>query len=374
MFSQMNKLSSPATLAIAASFSLVLSGCFGGSGSARGPIVDAITDLLPDLPLSDVQTAKPAEALDAAAQAATALPRFGSVTQSTNRNNGVSSDTATTTFDGRNLTVNIMREDGSSIRLDTAGNAVTTALGTPLIAGYSTRDWGLLSVTRDAAAVAYTVVSWVNDDPSDYLAGGYWLYLPRGDDLSFTGDIEAGAFVHGPEFSLSNPPTLPIQGRAIYNGPAQGFYAYQYGYNWADVAQGSAEVGEYFGTASLTADFGDGTIDGCVGCVGAVTLSGYRVDGSSGRTIGITDSTNVQIHLGETPFASDGTFRSNEVRVVSPGRTVTRSSGAWGGKFSNVPDSVGDPRLVVGTTGGEFLEDDGSRGVFLGAFLGRKNP
>ena len=53
---------------------------------------------------------------------------------------------------------------------------------------------------------------------------------------------------------------------------------------------------------------------------------------------------------------------------------VTRSSGTWGGKFSNVPDSIGDPRLVVGTNGGEFLEDDGSRGVFLGAFLGRKTP
>ena len=51
------------------------------------------------------------------------------------------------------------------------------------------------------------------------------------------------------------------------------------------------------------------------------------------------------------------------------GRTVTDTSGSWGGQFSNIQDAAGNPRLVAGTTGADWTESDGSRGAFVGAYI-----
>ena len=54
--------------------------------------------------------------------------------------------------------------------------------------------------------------------------------------------------------------------------------------------------------------------------------------------------------------------------MTHPERTVTQTEGVWTGQFSNVPDSDGTPRRVVGYSDVGFDEADGSRGRFEGIF------
>ena len=87
--------------------------------------------------------------------------------------------------------------------------------------------WGdglLVDYDTDETTITYAVVSWNDNDPTDYLAGGYWLHF-SGDVLgsNFTVD-EAGAFVDGPEIDMANRPIMPSQGSATYLGEAEGLY------------------------------------------------------------------------------------------------------------------------------------------------------
>ena len=55
-----------------------------------------------------------------------------------------------------------------------------------------------------------------------------------------------------------------------------------YGSDGGAVPEGSEELGEFSGIATLTADFNAGTIDGCIGCAGNVLFSGVHYDKSTG--------------------------------------------------------------------------------------------
>ena len=189
-------------------------------------------------------------------------------------------------------------------------------------------------------------MSWLSSNLDDYGTFGYWLHA-SGDLLGEFEIDEAGAFVDGPELSLSNRPDMPIQGTASYSGFAGGLYA-------TEDSQG-AEIGEFEADMALTADFGSQTISGCAGCNGGTWLDGWY-------------QTDYRIRLGATPFDSNGVFSGTSVRVEHPQEVFVTNSGAWGGMFSNVPDANGDPRLVAGTLGGEVSTADGSRGVFVGAY------
>ena len=80
--------------------------------------------------------------------------------------------------------------------------------------------------------------------------------------------------------------------------------------------------------------------------------------------------TDYELHLGAVAFNPDGTFELPDVTVMHPERTITQSEGFWGGGFSNIPDSAGNPRLVAGFSDAEFEEADGSLGSFWGMFNG----
>ena len=58
--------------------------------------------------------------------------------------------------------------------------------------------------------------------------------------------------------------------------------------------------------------------------------------------------------------------------MSNPYFTVTSTTGSWGGKFSNVQDAAGDPRLVAGTYGGRAVTSGGTESVFVGAYYGLK--
>ena len=129
--------------------------------------------------------------------------------------------------------------------------------------------------------------------------------------------VEATGFIDGPEIDVSNPPQMPVQGQATYGGPAGGIYRYQYGDSWGELA-GTLGVEEYEAIVTLTADFSDNTLSGCIGCQGDIENpafpsacpSGRRGEGARGPAYGL-------------PAAS-------RRRVVQPGRRHVRTHGGDG--------------------------------------------
>ena len=73
---------------------------------------------------NSVRTADSGKTLESARRAADSLPRFGSVTQSTNRDaNGITTDRARAAFNGAGVAVTVTRADGSTLTLDSSDNA-----------------------------------------------------------------------------------------------------------------------------------------------------------------------------------------------------------------------------------------------------------
>ena len=355
----------PAAVATASCL-LFLAACGGGgngSTSNTGPDRSPSPNMLS---LSDAQIAGQSQSRAAAAEAAGNLPSFGSVTQSSNAGSvaGTTGDAASSSFDGRDVRVTVRRADGSRLSLDSASARVATKEDhEPIVPGYSYRRHGLLDYTDSSVSIAAVYVNWNDRDSSDYLAGGYWIHFDGSVDPLRVDGAEMGAFVDGPE--LSGAPNLPVRGTASYRGEAGGFYGYAF-------ASGT-EIGEFAADAELSADFSSNTISGCIGCNGGVTVWGVRVS-STDQAYEFDDETvPVRLRLGQATFGSDGTFRNRNVSLERDDATVTSTTGSWGGRFSNIPDGTGDPRLAAGTAGAEWTETGGARGAFVGAWYGIKN-
>ena len=340
---------------------LALSACGGGGGGGGiTPSVTMTEDPSPmvegssEVTISDVQDT--ASTVSAASQAGSSLPAFGSVTQSANRDgvSGVSTDRASTEFDGETFVLKVDRQSGTDLHLSTAeDHTIAFLYDRSPVPGHDTgADGHIIDYTPSETTIAYAAVSWLNSDPTDYLAGGYWLHA-TGDILgTFTID-EAGAFADGPEISMSNRPTMPVRGTASYIGEAEGLYGVEYGTD-APGYEGTSAIGIFYADMALTADFNARTIGGCMGCNGGVFLDG--------------DPSNYRVCLGATSFASNGTFRGSSVSLENPDVDIVSTNGAWGGMFSNQPNADGDPRLVAGTLGGEARTSGGSETVFVGAY------
>ena len=367
---------------------LFLASCSSGGGGMPAPADMPEPPATPDpvAQLTALATANQAVTLAATSRAANSLPRFGdSITQSGNRDSGgVSSDVAGTEFGEGQLTATITRQGAGPLALDTATDTLFS-YDVPYVPGYTLRTWALLSDTDEGALVSYHVVNWNNDDASDYLAAGYWIHLvDETQSLQFT-SAEAGVFVDGPELSTLTAPVLPEDGQLTFAGPAQGFYVGRYGMNPV-VAEGSTEYGEFSSSILLTADFDEGTIGGCMGCPQAGSEDGgfevsafFFVDGASGEPGQLPGRVlDHQIHL-QAPLPMDGTFRNGSdggvnVTLVAGNAELAESSGTWGGKFSNIQDAAGDPRLVAGTVGASFKSSLGGEGAFFGTFVGLNQP
>ena len=230
-------------------------------------------------------------------------------------------------------------------------------------------------------------VGWFTDDPavsarlrSDWRAEGYRLHVAGRNLLSaaptVTG-VEMGALVDGPAYR-SPPARLPVTGTARYEGSAKGFVALEYGTRFASGRPEGTVVGaDWFGTTTLTADFADNSISGCIGCTGNIALTEWLVpDGVQRRLAGTEIST--RIHLGRTRVNADGTFRGATVTLSDPDASacpLTSSSGAWGGRFSNIPyTGTVLPTRVAGTVGGKAAWSDGSTAAYVGTLQGLTSP
>lgn len=319
---------------------------------------------------SEVVSESPTATLTSANNVSTSLPRFGSVTQSSNSGVGnITTDAAQTTFDGRNINITVTREDNTSFSVNSSTDTFESESVSSPIPGHRGRDDVLVKVENTNATLGRFSTSWSNTDPTDYLAGGYWLHITGSAGLATITGAEVGAFVDGPE--LSSAPTLPSLGQASYAGPAGGLYGFQYGAlraQYEEVPVGTLELGEFSGTITLTADFSRSTIEGCVGCTGIISVQGATITPSGQVGTFSSSGTGVRVRLGPTNFESNGRFRDQSVSIEIDRVNVVQSSGSWGGMFSNIPDSSGQPRLVAGTAAGKWTESDSSTGAFVGAF------
>lgn len=379
-----------AALALALGGALLLAACGGGGGGGGGSPAAQAPPAAPDpapartptqADINRLRAADPVKNLDSVTGAARALPRFGSVTQSTNvDSNGVTTDSARAAFDGAGMTVKVTRADSSVLTIDTADAVVEDERLDIrfLIPGAlrTERSWGTLNIGDRAATLSGVGVTSAVGDSDDWLALGGWLHIAGRNLLSSAPSvtsIDMGAFVDGPELR-SHPTTLPVTGTARYEGYAGGLYAARYGNGFGNVAPGTAVFGAFEAVATLTADFADNSISGCVGCKGDMSVSGVFTDGGTGQTRSFADvADDAQIRLGEAQIAQDGTFRVRDVTYFSPtaarlGVGVARQGGTWGGKFSNLSVDTGEPRLAAGTFGGEVTLSDGSQSAYVGAF------
>ncbi len=370
---------------------LALAGCGGGGGVSPLPT------------LSDAWIV-PHDALEvAASQTANSTPRFtdrGVLRSSNTDSSGRATDTVSIMFNRpfplelddsnrieANVTLTTTSQDGSNEALDSATHSVPSmvekrALPPSPIRRHFLSDWTLFDYQDTATSAAYVSVSWHRDDPTDYLAGGYWIHLKGDLATDSITDADIGAFIDGSEFSSA--PVMPPVGTATYRGRAAGLYTYYYGPMWEPVdprlEAGDKATGEYSGVMTLTADFGADTISGCIGCDENFETTEVFVNTDGTRSEIYTALSLASIKFGSSPIKSDGTFTGEDVEIIIGGRAVPISipvsdvQGSWGGRFSNRPafDGSGDPRLVAGTTGAQFSHPDGSHGEFIGNFFAPK--
>lgn len=245
--------------------------------------------------------------------------------------------------------------------LDEAGGM---AAASP-IAGYSQRTWTLF----DNGPLAVVSVRWNDRDSSDYLAAGWWIR-----DTFGRNDTEAGAFFDGPELRgpLPDSMTLPLSGQAVYYGEATGLYQTQTRVHCTafpcDIPSLDQLVGEFAADAKLVANFTRGDIEGCVGCQQGIRFTPAAYDLGSGdieRGSAVTRDYLFWLHRAgflESPHTK-GTF-AGDLTVVPLGGHAA-GYGFWQGRFSNLPDSTGGPRLLGATLHGQF-EDESTATRFTG--------
>ena len=276
-----------------------------------------------------------------------------------------------------------------------AGTAYPAVVADWFVPGQSVKDVTVLQNTEEQTVYGRVRVSWDDDDPTNYLAGGTWTHL-RGDltEGLNTSIISAtvGAYIDGPE--LLGTPTLPVSGEATYRGHAAGQYTFFYANDWDVIPlpegaprphNGTWDTGIYNATIELVANFARNTISGCLGCelldvphnlLITDTAGNARYPNGELHEVFATYSAIYnasRVRFGETPIHPDGTFSGNDAYLeIDYYLAGASSSGTWGGKFSTIQDADGDPRLVVGTSAVDWSHPVGGRAMFVGHFVAGK--
>ena len=269
-------------------------------------------------------------------------------------------------FDGRDVRVYLpIYAGGYRVVLNSVLDETGDVAAASRVAGYSQRTWTLF----DNGPLAVVSVRWNDLDNSDYLAAGWWVR-----DTYGRHDMEAGAFFDGPELRgpLPDSMTLPLSGQAVYHGEAVGLYQTQTRVHCTafpcDIPSPDRLVGEFVGDAKLVANFARGDIEGCVGCQQGIRFTPAAYDLDSGdveRGDAVTRDYLFWLHRTgflESPHTK-GTF-GGDLTVVPLGDRAA-GYGFWQGRFSNLSDSAGHPRLLGATLHGQF-EDKSTATRFTG--------
>ncbi len=292
-------------------------------------------------------------------------PGFGSITQSSNGNNGIATDRVETMLHANGeLTVTVRDGTGAvSLELDSRQHEHTDLNGTVWISddgvpsGWSGNGWVLSKQDGNDVVVSVAYTRWNDSDETNYLAGGYWVKSNQ------TGVTEMGTFGDTGEGSVFNYydgqdsswqiPT--ITGTATYRGEAEGAYT-------AD-----GEAGIWWGQLRLDANFATNSISGCVGCQTAGDDPGiYTYTTLDDLTSDTGEYNDLYVSL-EGSIRNDGRFDGTLgiVDGLDNNNPDSSSHGKWGGLFSENTDAADTPNLAIGTLGGT-AGDIGFIGVFYG--------
>ena len=275
-----------------------------------------------------------------------------------------------TEFDGDSLRFFLTLDDGTVASVNTTDDVIEVQPGATPVPGHQARAWTFLKVTDDATSIAHALVSWDPGDPADYLAAGWWVQFPdQKPPVSFR-NSQPYSIIDGPALDHGVLPQLPVEGTATYAGPAGGIYTYEAGSDWGE-NEGEFVLEEYQGMIVLTADFADGTLKGCIGCVGDLVTQRAHFGVFLGQEVSDVQgiAKDYELHLATAIIRENGRFDRGRVILRHPDRTVTLAEGYWGGSFSSRQDTDGNPRLVAGFSRAFFEESDGSEGALIGSFV-----
>lgn len=331
---------------------MALAGCGGGGG---GPMMGQQTMSLSEKQLyGNLENYK---------KVADNSPMFGSITQSSNGNSGISTDRVETELSqSGELTVRVKDGSGNvSLELNSSNDKHTDLKGTPWLAdanipsGWNGDAWVLSKQDGNDVVVALAYTSWEDSDETNYLAGGYWV------KANAAGVTEMGTFGDAGESSIfgyydgqNASWQRPVTGTATYRGAAEGAYV------------NDDEAGVWWSELVLDANFAARSISGCVGCQRAAinapagiytytTIEDLKADDYM--------LNDLSISLAGAKINDNGSFDEGTLRVV--GGDSNASQGKWGGLFSESSNSASTPTHMAGTLAGT-AGDIGFVGVFTG--------
>ncbi len=329
---------------------LALSGCGGGGGSASVAPSPA-----PPGGTGSQLFALPAAADGEVAAAAGNRPRAGSVTQSSNGVDGVTTDRVqvSMTFDGG---------ESPTISVSNTPDGATTATWTMSTAA-ATED---NIESPEDGVVAFVIpetggARWVSlrtdrdgETDTDYLVYGVWAWVPR--DEARAEDFEIGVFADGGEpFTGAN--VLALTGTATYRreGGANGIYSYP-----DDEAEGGIENDLFAADVELTANFGAADAAGTIS--GAIT----NPTSDDGSPVAEPGEQPIVLTLGAAPIGTgDGGFFSGQ---ASMSLNDISHTGQWGGEFFGNGAAGAAPGSVAGTFGVTGMSPTLGRATLVGAF------
>ena len=342
------------TLAAAVLFAVASSGCGGGGANVRD-VMDG-----PSTPIDD--RGSPGGIPTAARNRTHA---GGSVVQSSNSTNGVTTDEISVEVNFRQggyVDYRVANGDDWFLDLDDPGTRTfanrtgqlpatgLTVIGVLATKGTSRRtDDTAATIDDGISLVMYTDIEGTTD--TDYLVWGTWVDVPE--NASAHKEIAHGAFSSGPDpFMQGDLP--PLTGNARYRGNASGMY-------FEPVEQ---PLGGYSFEARVTleADFDDGTSLGAIS--GAIDNFRFQIDVDGTRQS--RAGTMVTLERTAIGGANSGFFEGTTTGNLHDG---TPLSGRWGGRFYGNAEPDGKPGSVAGTFGS--ANDD--RGL-IGAFGAHTGP
>ena len=355
-------------IGVALSALVALSGCSGSGGDgapSRGP---PSASKAPGGRLSIDEDVQPQRV--AAAQA---IPRAGSVTQSSHV--GTVGGVDNTTLDTVNVVVTEDSDGNLHVRVTyNEEEAVDTEdaeakkyvehvhgedPGTQFFERFEEDDFKAVEFYRSLAdgdvsdlpagdlwVDVYTDFGVSGVDETDYLAGGIWVFIPEDGGAD---DYEFGAFADGVDpFTQEN--IAGLEGEATYKGGATGVYSH---------GTNGGRLNEFFDAdVTLMADFGNdinaGTIDG--------TIDRFRVDGR-----GLPGGPVLTLMTADIGGSNSG-FHTGNTSMSYNNEAFT---GKWGGQFYNNGAAADNPGAVAGTFGAANGDGDES---FVGVYGAYHQP
>lgn len=342
------------TLAAAVLFAVALSGCGGSGGNVR--------DVM-DGPAPPIDNRSLPGGIPAAARNRTHAG--GSVVQSSNNTNGVTTDDISVQANfrqGEYVDYRVANGDDWFLDLDdpetrTFANRTgqlpatgSTVIGVLAAKGTSRRtDDAATEIDEGISLVMYTDIEGTTD--ADYLVWGTWVEVPE--NASVHGEVVHGVFSYGPD-SFMQGDLLSLTGNARYQGNASGLY----------VEPIEQPLGGYSFEARVTleADFGDGTSLGTI----SGSIDNFRLQTDVNGTRQSRPGTMVTLERTLIGGANSGFFEGTTTGNFHDG---TPLFGRWGGRFYGNAESDGKPGSVAGTFGS--ANDD--RGL-IGAFGAHSGP